>query len=858
VVVFQDNTDNTAFQTDVNAGTFAVTVGSVSYTGTFTNPTTSTVTATTVTTTTVTTTGPPCSAGTYRSSSDPAVPGTCTTCPDGQYQAVASYDTSCNQYAACAAGAYRPAPTADKGVFDACVSCPAGEYKSETGTWDSTCSVWGVCTVNVQYQTAAPDADSNRECAALTTCTAAQYQTVEPTATSNRACSDLEVCDYPATQYEAVAPTSTTDRGCQAWAVACEQDVTFESVARGASNDRTCSDVTVCSDEQYMTGVPTLTSDTVCTAVTTCVEATHITVEPDASTYDHRFSVTEDTSDGGGVRTADNICELRVACNTCYQSTTETKYEHVCENYATTPFVLSYPAAHDGSGNDPTTATLAQWINGIGSLMQASLNDGPPSNPALYESFPAEGTQWNTVAPTIVDACPNYSTVGHADYEVCSGDRWAVKFAIMFREVGSDCNGERRGRRESALEPAANPAFSVVKEEAFTEISFESFLPLFANHPVASAEVLLARSRRFNFGTPTTCTFADGEELCEGETGCAPLCCMAGYGSYSGVCTGCGTITTNSGAWANEANDNGEWYSDTSTAKGTEGGCVEQAYCTASQYFTSTHTSTTQALAASGSNSRCKQLTSCLSSQQKLTAVAGTQYADTQCGDAVAFCATAVSGATEYWSNYLAADTGYLTDEWTVQPVCANLRDCTGTTYWSNKGTIGVHDVYGQYVEDRVCTERQTCDADNQYNSNALLTTGTNNGVDAICTALTTCEAGEYEAQAATATSDRVCVSASASCVSGEYELVALDETTNRVCQPIRGACDITVSYESAAATLTTNRVCTGLTECTVDVHYISTESTPTSDRVCSVLRECTSEESESVAPTETSDRVCA
>ena len=53
-----------------------------------------------------------------------------------------------------------------------------------------------VCDPSSQYQTVAPDGQTDRECATLTVCGSSQFETKAKTTTSDRECQDWKTCDY--------------------------------------------------------------------------------------------------------------------------------------------------------------------------------------------------------------------------------------------------------------------------------------------------------------------------------------------------------------------------------------------------------------------------------------------------------------------------------------------------------------------------------------------------------------------------------------------------------------------------------------------------------------------------------------
>jgi len=341
-----------------------------------------------------------------------------------------------------------------------------------------------------------------------------------------------------------------------------------------------------------------------------------------------------------------------------------------------------------------------------------------------------------------------------------------------------------------------------------------------------------SRSRRqigFGGGAATSCpSLGAGEERCSGS-GCGKVCCKVGYGSNGAgdACLDCGDSTLFSG----------EYYSDASLFRdsadqisGTEYECkVQPNTCGASEntMYKSIATSTTQLL-----TDRCDDLTNCQLEQDKLTASEpSSDYEDRTCGDAIAYCATAVNGATVYWSNY-DSESSFATNSWTAQPTCTSLDVCTaGSTYWSNRGSMRIHAQLGSWLDNRVCSTRTPCNAA-QFINNTDQHGGNNNEIDNECAALVACTPSlQFEQIPPTPSSQRLCKTAE-DCSTSEYEDVALTPTTDRSCASI-SSCDETSQWESEEPTPTSDRTCSPVTTCVDGQELEEAEPTPTSDRVC-------------------------
>lgn len=153
-----------------------------------------------------------------------------------------------------------------------------------------------------------------------------------------------------------------------------------------------------------------------------------------------------------------------------------------------------------------------------------------------------------------------------------------------------------------------------------------------------------------------------------------------------------------------------------------------------------------------------------------------------------------------------------------------------------------------QYLANGACTALTPCQAD-QYETLAPTAT-----TDRTCAALTVCLATQYQSAAPTATTDRACSSVTA-CSGTQYQASAPTPTSDRVCLPV-STCSAT-EFQAAPPSPTSDRVCTPLTVCGPD-EFQTGAPTPTSDRVCTSLTECTFTQYETVPATATTDRVCA
>ena len=184
----------------------------------------------------------------------------------------------------------------------------------------------------------------------------------------------------------------------------------------------------------------------------------------------------------------------------------------------------------------------------------------------------------------------------------------------------------------------------------------------------------------------------------------------------------------------------------------------------------------------------------------------------------------------------------------TGQVACKAVTTCSATQYETQAPTAAT---------DRVCASHKTCTA-TQWESTAA---GTHH--DRVCTAHTTCTAAQWQTKAAGTRHDRECATLTA-CHVGEWESAAPTATSDRGCN-MPTTC-IASEYELKAPTGFSDRVCKAYTPCTT-AEWESTPRTATSDRVCTTLTTCATsaagltgaaDEYETKARTATTDRTCA
>ena len=153
-----------------------------------------------------------------------------------------------------------------------------------------------------------------------------------------------------------------------------------------------------------------------------------------------------------------------------------------------------------------------------------------------------------------------------------------------------------------------------------------------------------------------------------------------------------------------------------------------------------------------------------------------------------------------------------------------------------------------QFVSDRVCQDNRVCAA-SEWEAQAP--TGSS---DRLCQPLTLCQRqSEFElsppAQDGNGNfvSDRVCRSVS-NCTANEFETKAPTATSDRECQALRPPCTLDCEYEERAPSATSDRLCIQLSLCDI-TEYSFVSPTATSDRQCRPISQCNPGEFEKLAP---------
>ena len=175
--------------------------------------------------------------------------------------------------------------------------------------------------------------------------------------------------------------------------------------------------------------------------------------------------------------------------------------------------------------------------------------------------------------------------------------------------------------------------------------------------------------------------------------------------------------------------------------------------------------------------------------------------------------------------------------------VCAPLTVC-GPADVSTAGVDNYQTTAPTLTDDRECAAWTTCDPNTEFQDQPPPSPTQNR----VCTALRVCVNDEYISKPRTVSSDRECTPRNV-CSSTQYQSNGnaqgdLNDNENRECTDLSDACSLYTpkKLEVTPPSPLSNVVCRDYTECDVGVNYESVAPTDTVDRVCgyNVTEECT------------------
>ena len=149
--------------------------------------------------------------------------------------------------------------------------CNNQQYVSKAATAfsDRVCTDIPVCS-DQQYISTSDTKEWN--CTNLTVCTDRQYISKEATNVTDRVCGNLAECAHG----YGTKPPAGNETICHDWAPSCNSSDQYQSKSPSAWQNRVCSDLTVCTDQQYISTNATDTTDRVCSDLSVCTDQQYI------------------------------------------------------------------------------------------------------------------------------------------------------------------------------------------------------------------------------------------------------------------------------------------------------------------------------------------------------------------------------------------------------------------------------------------------------------------------------------------------------------------------------------------------------------------------------------------------------
>jgi len=205
---------------------------------------------------------------------------------------------------------------------------------------------------------------------------------------------------------------------------------------------------------------------------------------------------------------------------------------------------------------------------------------------------------------------------------------------------------------------------------------------------------------------------------------------------------------------------------------------------------------------------------------------------DTQKNELLSYCGLPILGWFKRNANpaEIEAKTAACTSDTTgMIEIVADTNDANSNTANTNNGSLSDSD------------------------GNCILNTSFSNQGE--CQAVRKCVQGQYEHQAPSLSTDRICRNHSAQCSSTQYEIQPATDTQDRLCAPLTTCSEN--QFESQSPTSTQDRICQNIAQECTNNQYESQSPGLRQNRICSPITECASNQFESQAPTQTTDRIC-
>jgi hypothetical protein len=838
-----------------------------------------------------------------------------------------------------------------------CVKCPGSEFLLASGACASFCPLGtygdvaagrcvacSSCNAATQFQTRACSGTQNTECAPLRQCNSSSFQSVAPTATSNRECalctascpvgqqlqgscggsSNPTCMPCPGGQFKPDA----SGNACSACTTSCPSDFFLTGSCTSSTSPVCLPCTSSCPTPFYLNGTCSLTTNRQCLACTTCLSGQYETAPCTATSNRQCSSCTTSCSAGsflsgtcsGTINTACTPCTTSSACSASQylsgQCTLSTNTQCVsCSECAGTEYQVQACTATSNRQCQacPTAASCAAGQYLVGSC-PGSITAAFPSTVVINgQSFAVLD---RTAASSTVSSCQSGLLTIPAGWQIAADEADSIA-AITGNPWGTACVAVASGRAYQANTGAACPACPGTN---------------CTNVVGSAAGVTTCNLRILVSSTPPSCrscvNSCPRDQFLTGTCGgtsttfcqqCTP--CAAGFyesspctASSDRVCLACtedsqcatgtflkGTCSSTSNPVCTACTSSCEpgFHLQGSCGGTVDRTCAACATCTSSQYQVSACQAT-----APTDNTVCANCTSSCSANQYL------QNTCTLFSNPV--CVNCLTAAQCNVGTYLQGPCT-LTNPTTCAPCHGSCQSCSGPnsdqctacsaplTLVISSGQQGVCASQcppGSFKDpflNRCVGCDDACATCNNYGAAACLSCPTaspyltsasvcvsncstglwndNSTGFPRCSPCSSCPTGFYVSGACGGAVNTPCSPVQV-CQPGFFTSASNTATSDRVCspcpanqyQPSAGAsacvladpCVLGSTFQTQDVTPVANRVCSPVTACSSATQFLITPATLLADNVCGNLTVCTSNEYQSTPPTATSNRVCS
>ena len=626
------------------------------------------------------------------------------------------------------------------------------------------------CALNASSCTACPggqfmteNSHQHNNCVQHAVCTNSQW--ADPNdlvdAQTDRDCKPHSTCKPD--EYQSAAGTRVADTTCLSLTKCDDIDggsTEYEVVEPTADSNRECADLTPeCeAGKKFEASEPTKLSNRICDAVKICAKNTDA---DDKVTYPGTYMATAPTA------TSDTDCQLLTVCD-----------------YATQEIV---DPSIDSSTFNPSTVYDAQRTCATRKVCVAVYET--ETKDAKSTTCTAVDTQTSSLtfdSTTCEAMATTHSTIGD----------WDAYLEGTLAGTGDFAAGDWIDSAKRPLLMGTGDSYIGLPNSDSTNGGNGCTVHLKVLFVGSSRrhrrDQQRRRQRRALPAPDSTTTYPTGTAPC--ATDSSLVCCSPGYGAAADACIACVASSLE--------------YTAAETPRRDNAGCNAQPECDATTEFYRNQEPSTKQLVTNN----CEPLTSC--SQQGYLVGSHTLGSDRECSSTtIALC----SMSTEYWTN--SDDVLFSTLEWTENPACATLQECSKGQVWTNSDALSTSlplpagfttAIIEQFmlVEDRTCTAR-SCESEQFItNFNTVDNEGVNSILNYKCKDWETCDdATEFESVAGTPSSDAACASIRECSNGSEYQTIAPTPKSDRYCAGISPSCK-SDEYESKAPTPTSDRRC--------------------------------------------------